>query len=447
MRRFIILLLVFGLLTADSTSLVIYKDGVGFVNREYAESFPGGDFEKHYDVRVSLQDLYASVDSGSVYSATYDFVLKDEKVKKTLSELLDDSVGKQISFYVFTLDKTAVGVLKWHNGEYIAVDSQGSVLLYRMEDFYGLTLPVAEFEKNSEEKEYVLVVRGNRPEGTGQMNLKYFKDGLDWNVVYSLQTNGKESGNAELSANAVVSNSADEDYNQSSLTLISGAPHFLRGISPYLMNYYPEAFAAKADYDAGMAISEEISTTGFWLYRLEDKVNLGSGSQISYSLFSQSVPFKMKYEWDVNSGNTVNKMFYINNTNTRTLPEGTVRVFENFEFAGEDSLPFTPQYSEPDLFIASVPEIVVDSTMLERQSEPVSLNKERYAQGEKLEMRNTKDTQVTLYVEQSFSYYSNFEIIETSVNPYEVEGNTVRWKITLNPGQSKEIIWRYSYTY
>ena len=68
MKKLLSIILLIGLLFADSTSVVIYQDSVGFVTKEFDESFAGGTFEKTYRINADLSDLYISLDSGTLYS-------------------------------------------------------------------------------------------------------------------------------------------------------------------------------------------------------------------------------------------------------------------------------------------------------------------------------------------------------------------------------------------
>ncbi|GEM_PF-2900057 len=451
MKKLFILFLIFGVVFSVSTSVVIYPSSVSIVSKEYTKSFTNGPFEIVFDdlSLSALSSLHAFMHSGTITGLSLKTVEYEVEEQADLYDLLNASIGKDVTIVT---SAPITGKLKWFGEGFLVITSNSLTSFYNLNDIMSFSLPVDSYTKKIIKEKPALVMKGTHPTGSDTVTLKYFQSGLDWDIYYSLVTKGTQKGTAELQASAIITNSA-EDYKDVELTLVAGLPNFVSYYYSYAYDYYSETKAtSEASATDGGSFVTSTSATGFWLYKLKDKIDLKKYEENSYVMFTSNVPYEYKYIWDVENyyyggTGTVQKKYFFNNTDKFTWPSGTVRVFEDTEFAGEDSIDYTPKKEQVELLVSTVPEIVVSQEELSSTTnDAYSYEDITYTISKKLTMKNAKEEKITLYVNADYSGYSNFELVESSLDP-TIDGQKLQWVVELDPDEELEITYTYEYGY
>ena len=116
------------------------------------------------------------------------------------------------------------------------------------------------------------------------------------------------------------------------------------------------------------------------------------------------------------------------------LPKGKVRVFKKdpaddmLEFVGEDMIDHTPRNEKLTLYIGDAFDIVPEYTLTDKEE------RRRFRrQSHKIELRNRKDTAVTVLVDENFPEHVNWTIDHESHKHKKRDANTIRFEIKIDP--------------
>jgi hypothetical protein len=189
---------------------------------------------------------------------------------------------------------------------------------------------------------------------------------------------------------------------------------------------------------AGAPAFEERPFMEYHIYTLSrpSTINNNQTKQIEFITPAQNVPAKKiyLYERDKKADKVQVKFEFENKKDSGlgiALPKGKVRVFKKdaddmLEFVGEDLIDHTPKNEKVSLYIGDAFDIAVEYKLLDSKVER-RMKWEKHS----IELRNRKDAPVTVFVDEKFSSWVNWDI-EQSTQPYvKKDATTARFTVEL----------------
>jgi hypothetical protein len=195
---------------------------------------------------------------------------------------------------------------------------------------------------------------------------------------------------------------------------------------------------------AGMAVRapvfEEKPFMEYHIYTLgrTSTINNNQTKQIEFITPAPNVPAKKiyLYERQKNDKKVQIKFEFENKKESSlgiALPKGKVRVFKKdvddmLEFVGEDLIDHTPKDEKLSLYIGDAFDIAVEYKLLDSK-----VDRRMRWEKHSIELRNRKDAAVTVFVDEKFPGWVNWDI-EQSTQPYvKKDATTARFAVQLAP--------------
>ena len=262
--------------------------------------------------------------------------------------------------------------------------------------------------------------------GEYTIEVSYLIRGPAWRPVYHLDLN-----TSHLECWAVIENV--ENWGNVTLTLVSGGPHVV------YRSLVPRAFLDAQYNTESMSASREWTPTQmdeYHEYTLDRKVNFQRGTTTKLPLFEGMVKLRQEYFW---SGGEVVNRYHINNTLSEPLATGIIEIYRNNIWRGEDQLKYTSVKGQSTVIVNYAYDIKVQRETVKEVHE---YNRDVW--GIQITIRNFKDSDIRIVVQQSLPYRSNL----LSSNPEAtVKGSTITWTIEVDDGETSTIYYEYETLY
>jgi hypothetical protein len=259
----------------------------------------------------------------------------------------------------------------------------------------------------------------------------YTTDNIAWKADYSAILNAVENA-LDISGWVTIDNKSGATYKDATIKLIAGD---VRRIGePQIPRQRFEALKMAA----GAPAFEERPFMEYHIYTLSrpSTINNNQTKQIEFITPALNVPAKKiyLYERDKKADKVQVKFEFENKKDSGlgiALPKGKVRVFKKdaddmLEFVGEDLIDHTPKNEKVSLYIGDAFDIAVEYKLLDSKVER-RMKWEKHS----IELRNRKDAPVTVFVDEKFSSWVNWDI-EQSTQPYvKKDATTARFTVEL----------------
>ena len=303
--------------------------------------------------------------------------------------------------------------------------------------------PVTFVESEKLDKE--LKVLENATQADRTLQVQYLTGSASWKPVHNVFL--QEDGTAQWQYWANVSNNTQEDWENITLTIVSGQPKFKSVYTPY-PRYYETAMS-KSDAAGATAPAIEPDVTSaesgeFHVYSLNSKATVERNSEALIPVLDGSLQYSKEFEWNVSQySSQVQTLITFTNSLKEPLPGGWVSVYENGLYSGGDNLKATPKGSEGKLSIGPALDIKVKKT--QNQNTVTAPDHSTTAFDAVLHLENGKSKAVKVTVKDYIP--SNAESFKSSIAISKTENNIAEWDITLQPGEKKDITYSYNTTY
>jgi hypothetical protein len=268
---------------------------------------------------------------------------------------------------------------------------------------------------------------------------------IGWKADYSAILNAAENA-LDISGWVTINNQSGATYKDATIKLIAGDVR--RVEEPKIRR--PTEYKT-LEMAAGAAAFEEKPFMEYHIYTLQrtSTINNNQVKQIEFIPPAPNVPAKKiyLYERDKKADKVQVKFEFENKKENNlgiALPKGKVRVFKKdvddmLEFVGEDLIDHTPKNEKVFLYIGDAFDIAVEYKLLDSRVER-RMKWEKHS----IELRNRKDAPVTVFVDERFSSWVNWDI-EQSTQPYvKKDATTARFTVDL-PADSNATV-EYSVT-
>jgi hypothetical protein len=246
-----------------------------------------------------------------------------------------------------------------------------------------------------------------------------------------------------MSGWVTIDNKSGAGYKDATIKLIAGDVRRVQEARPM---EYAEDISSLRMAKAAPAF-EEKAFMEYHLYTLSrpSSVNNNQVKQIEFIEPALGVPVKKIFIYDRQQKNDkVQIKLEFENTKENhlgiALPKGKVRVFKKdpadgmLEFVGEDLIDHTPRKEKLSLYIGDAFDIVPEYTPLDSK-----VDRRMRRETAKIELRNRKDSAVTVFVDEKFPPWVNWRIDDTTHKYEKRDANTARFTVEI-PADANAIV-------
>jgi len=290
----------------------------------------------------------------------------------------------------------------------------------------------------------------SKQQGKLLCQVTYTTSQIGWSANYSAILNADETG-IDLNGYVTIDNKSGADYKDAAIKLIAGEVHRIIEKPPrYRKKLY--AMEAGRPREAGF---EEKPFMEYHLYTLGRKSTIKNNQDKQIELIepASEVPVKKLYIYDrQQKTDKVQTKFEFENTKKNhlgiALPKGKVRVFKRdpddgmLEFVGEDKIVHTADKEKISLYIADAFDIVPEYTLVDSKR-----TRRMHRQTHKIELRNRKNTPLTVYVDEKFPAWVNWRIDDSTHKHQKRDARTARFEIKLGPDSTVTLTYTATQTW
>jgi len=435
---------------ANSVAVTVYNDNFAVVKdcRDIVFS-EGRNVIKFTDVASAIEpasvnfQCVTSPGQISVLEQNYEYDLVG--TASLLNRYLDKAVEVSVKGSGSDSGKKIIGVLLASaDGNLIIKNEDDGIEIISEGSVENITLE--ELPEGLIVKPTLVWLADSAVEGSQNCQVSYTTTQIGWSADYSAILNADENA-LDISGWVTIDNKSGAAYKDATIKLIAGDVR--RVVPPQLMMLdkmemrYSMAGAAPA--------FEEKSFMDYHLYTLQRKstINNNQTKQIEFITPALNVPAKKiyLYERDKNPNKVQVKFEFYNkkeNSLGIALPKGKVRVFkkdtdDSLEFVGEDLIDHTPKNEKILLYIGDAFDIAVEYKLLDSRVE-------RRSRWEKhsIDLKNRKDEKVTVFVDEKFAPWVNWNIDSSTVKYVKTDAQTARFAVELEPDAN--VVLEYSAT-
>lgn len=270
----------------------------------------------------------------------------------------------------------------------------------------------------------------------------YTTERIEWKADYSALLNEKEDA-LDLTGWVTIDNKSGAAYKNATIKLIAGD---VRRVQEPPMRRVRAAKLESLGYMADAGFQEK-AFMEYHIYTLGRKstINNNQVKQIELIAPATDVPVKKVYiyERQKNPKKVQVKLEFENkkqNSLGIALPKGKVRVFKKdpadgtLEFVGEDRIDHTAKDEKISLYIGDAFDIVPEYTMTDSKHA-----RRKRVESHKIELRNRKDVPVTVFVDEKFPDYVNWNIDSNNIKFEKRDSLTARFEVTVKAGSSRTV--------
>ncbi|HBG78880.1 MAG TPA: DUF4139 domain-containing protein [Phycisphaerales bacterium] len=436
---------------ANSVAVTVYNDNFAVVKdcRDivFAE---GQNVIKFTDVASAIEptsvnfQCITSPGQISVLEQNYEYDLVG--TASLLNRYLDKAVEVSIKGSGADSGKKIIGVLLASaDGNLIIKNQDDGIEIISQSSVENITLE--ELPEGLLVKPTLVWLAESAVEGSQNCQVSYTTTQIGWNADYSAILNADENA-LDISGWVTIDNKSGAAYKDATIKLIAGD---VRRIVPPQRMVAMDSVVMKYNMAGAAPAFEEKSFMDYHLYTLQRKstINNNQTKQIEFITPALNVPAKKiyLYERDKNADKVQVKFEFYNKKEAGlgiALPKGKVRVFkkdtdDSLEFVGEDLIDHTPKNEKILLYIGDAFDIAVEYKLLDSRVE-------RRSRWEKhsIDLKNRKDEKVTVFVDEKFAPWVNWNIDNSTVKYVKTDAQTARFAVELEPDAN--VVLEYSAT-
>ncbi len=299
--------------------------------------------------------------------------------------------------------------------------------------------------------------------------LLYLASGVSWSSEYFLDTYAFSSDGEKQDPNlehwARIKKNLGYDLTDVNVKLVAGKIK-LDTHSNYGNNYawathaqmmMPEAvgYSGSGSSSSRPATPTSFSMEEYEVYVLPSKISLKTGETKLIQIKNDDVEIEIDYvydathllpqrnyyrTWEKEEKGKVQKIFKIKN-NDKTWPNGKVNVYQDYMLIGQDTISWTPRGREAKVTIGVSSDIEVKKQVTVKKINPEDRYNDDFNYTITLNLHNYKDEEVTVRIFDNFNSRALDLSSDTSFE--EQPGNKMEWMVTLEPGEEKDITYKY----
>lgn len=250
---------------------------------------------------------------------------------------------------------------------------------------------------------------------------------MSWSSRYKLYI----EDTAKLYGHILIDNPTAQTFEGAKVLLVAGDVQLYQKAFPQ-----PGVIYAKAEEEA-VELSEPPKIEAFYLYKL-GIVDLNPSSKMAFPYISFEVPFELEYLYESYPYGDGEVYESVSFKTEQVLPAGIVEIYRGTEdrtlLIGERWIEHTPKDETLRIGIGRNYDLKGSTVILEEE------HGDGYAYYKvKVTVENFGEETKTVIV----SHYKWGKLLSSSIDPINETANYVEFKITLKPGEKKEMVFDY----
>ena len=443
MKNILFILLINFVLIAQSedATLTIYKDGTAMVKQPVGwsipsgysyvtwSSLPNGIYRDTPFLNIEGADILSQRFNDNIFTGTDFFKsLRGEEIQvKPKNGKLVKGTLLEISAASVTISHQS-GIMSFNRGELEYLGNKTNELsLPTFNPFLSWDL------KSKSDK----IIKGE---------LVYRTKNFSWNTVYRLKVLNEEKG--ELIAEAVISNTSDMSFDNSSLKLVEGNLNRYneKRPRPERLNR-PMTMAAQNDASSMMDKNE---LGDYHIYTLNEKHDLGAKENITVRMYGPlDIGYSKKYVFENSERRQKEEPLEVqltmNNTESNglgiSLPGGKVEMYafnkaNGLEYIGADNMGQVPKGQSTTLISGRAFDVIGNRKVLnydrQRKSEEAVIE---------IKVTNARNEDIDALLIEHIN--GDWIIKDESLNYQKKDASTVHFPLSLNAGETKNVYYTY----
>ena len=443
MKNILFILLINFVLIAQSedATLTIYKDGTAMVKQPVGwsipsgysyvtwSSLPNGIYRDTPFLNIEGADILSQRFNDNIFTGTDFFKsLRGEEIQvKPKNGKLVKGTLLEISAASVTISHQS-GIMSFNRGELEYLGNKTNELsLPTFNPFLSWDL------KSKSDK----IIKGE---------LVYRTKNFSWNTVYRLKVLNEEKG--ELIAEAVISNTSDMSFDNSSLKLVEGNLNRYneKRPRPERLNR-PMTMAAQNDASSMMDKNE---LGDYHIYTLNEKHDLGAKENITVRMYGPlDIGYSKKYVFENSERRLKDEPLEVqltmNNTESNglgiSLPGGKVEMYafnkaNGLEYIGADNMGQVPKGQSTTLTSGRAFDVIGNRKVLnydrQRKSEEAVIE---------IKVTNARNEDIDVLLIEHIN--GDWIIKDESLNYQKKDASTVHFPLSLNAGETKNVYYTY----
>ena len=443
MKNILFILLINFVLIAQSedATLTIYKDGTAMVKQPVGwsipsgysyvtwSSLPNGIYRDTPFLNIEGADILSQRFNDNIFTGTDFFKsLRGEEIQvKPKNGKLVKGTLLEISAASVTISHQS-GIMSFNRGELEYLGNKTNELsLPTFNPFLSWDL------KSKSDK----IIKGE---------LVYRTKNFSWNTVYRLKVLNEEKG--ELIAEAVISNTSDMGFDNSSLKLVEGNLNRYneKRPRPERLNR-PMTMAAQNDASSMMDKNE---LGDYHIYALNEKHDLGAKENITVRMYGPlDIGYSKKYVFENSERRQKEEPLEVqltmNNTESNglgiSLPGGKVEMYafnkaNGLEYIGADNMGQVPKGQSTTLTSGRAFDVIGNRKVLnydrQRKSEEAVIE---------IKVTNARNEDIDVLLIEHIN--GDWIIKDESLNYQKKDASTVHFPLSLNAGETKNVYYTY----
>ena len=443
MKNILFILLINFVLIAQSedATLTIYKDGTAMVKQPVGwsipsgysyvtwSSLPNGIYRDTPFLNIEGADILSQRFNDNIFTGTDFFKsLRGEEIQvKPKNGKLVKGTLLEISAASVTISHQS-GIMSFNRGELEYLGNKTNELsLPTFNPFLSWDL------KSKSDK----IIKGE---------LVYRTKNFSWNTVYRLKVLNEEKG--ELIAEAVISNTSDMSFDNSSLKLVEGNLNRYneKRPRPERLNR-PMTMTAQNDASSMMDKNE---LGDYHIYTLNEKHDLGAKENITVRMYGPlDIGYSKKYVFENSERRQKEEPLEVqltmNNTESNglgiSLPGGKVEMYafnkaNGLEYIGADNMGQVPKGQSTTLISGRAFDVIGNRKVLnydrQRKSEEAVIE---------IKVTNARNEDIDVLLIEHIN--GDWIIKDESLNYQKKDASTVHFPLSLNAGETKNVYYTY----
>ena len=426
--------------------LTVYNDNFAVVKERRNMEFAAGvTTVKFTDVATAIDptsvafECLSAPGAVSILEQNYEYDLAN--TDSLLKRYIDKKVRVQVRGSGSDGGRSASGVLISSESGNIILKDEGGMEIIDRSSIEAVSL--TEMPTDLVTKPTLVWLAQTEKAGSKLCQVTYTTGAISWKADYTAVLSGDEKA-IDLSGWVTIDNKSGAGYKDATIKLIAGDVRRVQEARPMeeMSGIVTSLRMAK-----GAPAFEEKAFMEYHLYTLSrpSSVNNNQVKQIEFIEPALGVPVKKIFIYDRQQKNDkVQIKLEFENTKENhlgiALPKGKVRVFKKdpadgmLEFVGEDLIDHTPRKEKLSLYIGDAFDIVPEYTLLDSK-----VDRRMRRETAKIELRNRKDSAVTVFVDEKFPQWVNWRIDDTTHKYEKRDANTARFTVEI-PADSNAIV-------
>jgi len=438
---------------SPGTALTIYNDNFAVIR-----NIRNMDFKKGVNT-IKFTDVPSTIDATSVkfqclsspgaisiLEQNYEYDLLN--TQSLLNRYIDKKISVSVKGAGADVGTKITGILSASKDGNLIIQEDAGLKIISYNSVESIDL--AEKPEDLVTKPTLVWLANSQKQGSQLCMATFTASGISWKADYTAILNADENA-LDFSGWVTINNQSGAGYKDAVIKLIAGD---VRRVQPEQPRMYRQEVMMMKAQSAGAGF-EEKSFMEYHMYTLGRKstVNNRQTKQIEFIEPALNVPVKKLYIYDHKKmpKKMQVKLEFENKKEYGlgiAMPKGKIRVFKKdpaddmLEFVGEDLIDHTPRKEKLSLYIGNACDIVP-----EYKTTDTKRSRRRVVQSHEVEIRNRKDTAITVFVDETFSSWRNWSISNNSHKFEKKDSATARFKVKIEADSTVTITYTTTETW